>query len=203
MSKFVITATYTLALAVAVACNASTEPATTGESSSEPNIIQPETPAPVQESGKSLSYNFDSDAAGSMPAKFHDALTGKGSRGQWVVKEVKDTGVGIPAEALPHIFERFYRVDKARSRAVGGTGLGLAIVKSISMAHGGQVKVESTENKGSRFQVQLPAPSAASRLAQAQTNSPQIGYANAARESAHAATTKNTKQCAAVTGEEL
>ncbi len=117
--------------------------------------------------------------------------------------EVNDTGVGVPAEALPHIFERFYRVDKARSRAVGGTGLGLAIVKSICTAHGGRVKVESTENKGSRFQVQLPAPSAASRLAQAQTNSPQIGYANAARESAHAATTKNTKQCAAVTGEEL
>ena len=82
--------------------------------------------------------------------------------------EVKDTGVGIPKEALPHIFERFYRVDKARARAVGGTGLGLAIVKSICTAHGGQVNVESTEHKGSCFEVQLPASGDASRLAQAQ-----------------------------------
>jgi len=117
--------------------------------------------------------------------------------------EVKDTGVGIPAEALPHIFERFYRVDKARSRAVGGTGLGLAIVKSICAAHGGCVKVESKEHKGSCFEVQLLAAVAASRSAQTQGNSPQAGYANAARESAHAAITKNTNQSAAVTGEEL
>lgn len=70
--------------------------------------------------------------------------------------EVKDTGGGIPKEALPHIFERFYRVDKARSRAVGGTGLGLAIVKSICAAHGGEVRVESTEHQGSHFRVVLP-----------------------------------------------
>jgi hypothetical protein len=86
MSKFIITATCTLALALVVACHASTGITTTGESSSEPNVVQPEPPAPLQESGKSLAYNFDSDAAGSMPAKFHDALTGKGSRGQWAVK---------------------------------------------------------------------------------------------------------------------
>ncbi|MDQ3258475.1 MAG: DUF1080 domain-containing protein [Acidobacteriota bacterium] len=86
MSKFIITATYMLAFALAVACNASTGIITSDESSSEPNIVQPEAPAPVQESGKSLAYNFDSDAAGSMPSKFHDALTGKGSRGQWTVK---------------------------------------------------------------------------------------------------------------------
>jgi len=98
MSKFIITATYTLAIAVAVACNASTEPATTGESSFEPNIIQPEPPAPVQESGKNLSYNFDSDAAGSMPAKFHDALTGKGSRGQWAVR------ADSTAPSAPNVF---------------------------------------------------------------------------------------------------
>lgn len=104
--------------------------------------------------------------------------------------EVNDTGVGIPAEALPHIFERFYRVDKARTRAVGGTGLGLAIVKSICTAHGGQVKVESTENRGSRFTVQLPASGAVSRLAQAQRDSPPTGYANAAQETVEAATTK-------------
>jgi signal transduction histidine kinase len=70
--------------------------------------------------------------------------------------EVTDTGIGIPAEALPHLFERFYRVDKARSRQMGGVGLGLAIVKSIVTAHGGRVKVESAEGRGSRFHVELP-----------------------------------------------
>jgi heavy metal sensor kinase len=69
---------------------------------------------------------------------------------------VEDNGVGVPADALPHLFERFYRVDKARSRQMGGAGLGLAIVKSIVAAHGGQVKVESAEAKGSRFTVELP-----------------------------------------------
>jgi signal transduction histidine kinase len=70
--------------------------------------------------------------------------------------EVKDSGVGIPAEALPHIFERLYRVDKARSRQMGGAGLGLSITKAIVTAHGGQVRVESVEGKGSRFIVELP-----------------------------------------------
>jgi signal transduction histidine kinase len=72
------------------------------------------------------------------------------------VIEVVDTGIGIPAGALPHIFERFFRVDKARSREAGGAGLGLAIVKSICTAHGGQVFVESAEGRGSRFTVELP-----------------------------------------------
>jgi heavy metal sensor kinase len=72
------------------------------------------------------------------------------------VLKVTDTGIGIPAESLPHVFERFYRTDKARSRESGGTGLGLAIVKAICTAHNGTVSVESMENQGSTFRVHLP-----------------------------------------------
>jgi len=70
--------------------------------------------------------------------------------------EVSDTGIGIPPEALPRIFERFYRVDKGRSREEGGTGLGLAIVKHVAQAHGGQIEVESRLGQGSTFRVHLP-----------------------------------------------
>jgi heavy metal sensor kinase len=70
--------------------------------------------------------------------------------------DVEDNGIGIPVEALPHVFERFFRVDKARSRDQGGAGLGLSIVKSICTAHGAEVQVESAPGKGSRFRVTLP-----------------------------------------------
>jgi len=70
--------------------------------------------------------------------------------------EVTDTGPGIPAYDLPRIFERFYRVDKARSRETGGTGLGLSIVKHIVMLHGGEVSVKSTVGQGSTFRFELP-----------------------------------------------
>jgi heavy metal sensor kinase len=70
--------------------------------------------------------------------------------------EVTDTGVGIPAPAVPLVFERFYRVDRERSAAAGGAGLGLAIVRSICAAHGGTVEVESAVGAGSRFRVTLP-----------------------------------------------
>jgi two-component system phosphate regulon sensor histidine kinase PhoR len=77
--------------------------------------------------------------------------------GEHVVIRVRDRGCGIEAHHLPRLFERFYRVDKSRSRKLGGTGLGLAIVKHISQAHQGQVKVTSAPNQGSTFQIWLPA----------------------------------------------
>jgi two-component system phosphate regulon sensor histidine kinase PhoR len=70
--------------------------------------------------------------------------------------EVADTGVGVPAEDQPRIFERFYRVDKARSRELGGTGLGLSIVKHIVTLHGGEVSVTSTPGRGSTFRFEIP-----------------------------------------------
>ncbi len=70
---------------------------------------------------------------------------------EWARLEVTDTGIGIAPEHLPHIFDRFYRVDKARSRGSGGTGLGLAIVKGIAEQHGGKVTVTSEPGKGSTF----------------------------------------------------
>jgi signal transduction histidine kinase len=74
-----------------------------------------------------------------------------------VVIAVTDDGEGIPAQALPRIFERFYRADSARARHVGGTGLGLAIVKHLVNAMGGQVSAESELGRGTTIRVVLPA----------------------------------------------
>ena len=75
--------------------------------------------------------------------------------GGWACLEVSDNGIGIAPEHLPHIFDRFYRVDEARSRGDGGLGLGLAIARSIVDQHGGRITVASEPGKGSRFTVWL------------------------------------------------
>ena len=73
------------------------------------------------------------------------------------VLRVKDTGVGIPEESIGHLFERFYRVDKARSRKSGGSGLGLSIVRNMVERNGGSIQVESVIGQGSMFTLIFPA----------------------------------------------
>ena len=92
------------------------------------------------------------------------AHTGKGGiitvaaaeRGAWVEISVSDTGEGIPAQDLPNIFERFYRVDRSRARATGGSGLGLTITKRLVEAHGGKIEAQSKLGRGSRFSFTIP-----------------------------------------------
>jgi two-component system phosphate regulon sensor histidine kinase PhoR len=84
------------------------------------------------------------------------AIQAASSNGEIVIS-VRDQGIGIAKKHLPRLFERFYRVDKARSRKLGGTGLGLAIVKHIAQAHGGRISVESTLGEGSIFTLYLPS----------------------------------------------
>ena len=75
---------------------------------------------------------------------------------QFFTIEVADSGIGIPSESLDHIYERFYRVDKSRSREIGGTGLGLAITRSAVLMHRGSIRVESVEEEGTVFRVRIP-----------------------------------------------
>jgi signal transduction histidine kinase len=77
-------------------------------------------------------------------------------QGQWAILTIADNGVGIPQESLPHVFERFYRADKARTRYSGGAGLGLSIVKAICTAHRGDIEIRSTEGVGTTVAVRLP-----------------------------------------------
>lgn len=105
---------------------------------------------------KQVLINLLDNAFNYTPADGQVKLTAR-REGDWVKVAVADTGIGIPQEELGRIFERFYRVDKARSREKGGTGLGLSIVKHIVEGHGGKVEVESTLNRGSVFSFTIPA----------------------------------------------
>ncbi len=101
---------------------------------------------------KHISLNCD----GKYTPERGSVIATVNSQDSRAVLEVEDSGLGISARDLPHIFDRFYRADKARSRQMGGAGLGLSIVRSICTAHGGQVTVTSTEGHGSLFRIELP-----------------------------------------------
>src|SRR5690606_5234529 len=91
-----------------------------------------------------------------VPARAGRVEARRGGAGR-VAIEVRDTGAGIPGDALPRIFERFYRVDPARSRAEGGTGLGLSIVRHLVQSMGGDVTADSVLGKGTAIRFTLPS----------------------------------------------
>lgn len=103
-----------------------------------------------------IFINLIDNAAKYTPERGSIEVTINKPDSQFII-EVSDTGIGIPKEHLPRIFERFYRVDKTRSRKLGGTGLGLSIVKHIVIMHGGKIEVQSEVGKGSRVIIILPA----------------------------------------------
>ncbi len=102
-----------------------------------------------------LFFNLLDNAMKYTPRGGHVAIQAE-TNGQFAKFIIEDTGIGIPAEHLPHLFKRFYRVDHSRNRAFGGTGLGLAICKSIVEAHHGKIEVTSQPSLGTRFTVTLP-----------------------------------------------
>lgn len=106
---------------------------------------------------RSLFQNIIINAVKYTPAKGHITIKWYESSNEEVVFSVADTGIGIESKHIPRITERFYRVDKARSRDSGGTGLGLAIVKHVLLRHDGELTIESTEGKGSIFSCIFPA----------------------------------------------
>jgi len=117
---------------------------------------------------KQVLVNLLDNAIKYTPAGGHVKVRVSARNGA-AVAEVTDDGLGIPPEALPHVFERFFRVDKARSRSLGSAGLGLSIVKAICAAHEGRVEVQSQPGKGTRFTVELPLSDAPELAASAAT----------------------------------
>src|SRR5262249_45835382 len=107
---------------------------------------------------RQVLYNLLDNAVKYTPATGRVDVT-VAARGSSALLAVADTGEGIAPEHVPHIFERFYRVDKARTRAQGGTGLGLSIARSIVTAHGGKIDVVSAPGQGAVFTVVLPLDS--------------------------------------------
>jgi heavy metal sensor kinase len=105
---------------------------------------------------KQLILNLVSNALKYTPEGGRVTLGLGRASGNWARLTVSDTGVGIPPDELPHIFERFYRVDRSRARAEGGTGLGLAIVKQLVEAHGGQIWAKSEPGSGTQVIFTLP-----------------------------------------------
>ena len=106
---------------------------------------------------KQVLLNLVDNAVKHTPEGGRVTIEARNTDGVTVCVSVCDTGVGIPPEDLPHVFERFYRVDKSRSRMQGGAGLGLAIVKSIVEAHSGHIEAQSTVGQGTCFVFTLPA----------------------------------------------
>lgn len=104
---------------------------------------------------KQMLINLIDNAIKYTPEKGEVTITAYSVENNLIIK-IKDTGIGIKKDHLSRLFERFYRVDKARSRRIGGTGLGLAIVKHIIISFNGKIDVKSKENKGTEFKVTLP-----------------------------------------------
>jgi signal transduction histidine kinase len=120
--------------------------------------IDIDAPGTVLVDGNTLSQALDNviENAVSYTTK-GDAITFRGRAiGTTLQIDVIDTGLGIPQSAIPHVFDRFYRADRARSRSTGGSGLGLAIVRDVVEAHGGQVSIESPPDGGTRLKIELP-----------------------------------------------
>jgi two-component system phosphate regulon sensor histidine kinase PhoR len=107
-----------------------------------------------------ILINLVDNAVKYTPDRGVVTVRGSEALGKTVSVSVEDTGVGIPSADLPRITERFYRVDKARSRELGGTGLGLAIVKHLVLAHGGELHIESEIGRGTTVRFPLPVAEA-------------------------------------------
>lgn len=122
---------------------------------------------------KQLLWNLIGNALKYTPAGGQVKMSLSKAEG-WARLSVEDSGVGIPPEDLPYIFDRFYRVDKARNRQQGGAGLGLAIAQWIAKAHGGHIEVESTMGEGTTFHVLLPLAAQETAVAESEITRPGV-----------------------------